>query len=213
MNNTKMLEMLNEGRIDELKAVLQDEIYAKNLNKTPDAKKRYAAMKKYFKMVDSSREVCQKPCAIKFEGRPYNSFTNSYSLALTTESCGEITMFDTERLNYPDISRLVDTTGPEGKIDILKVIAEAKSKGYKLKKSELMRNDYLMRYNGAYFRIGLLDSTYAIIANDEVPSVYHSGGGRGKLTVVNDIGICVVMPVYMEGGPDENAVVVEVENQ
>ena len=33
----------------------------------------------------------------------------------------------------------------------------------------------------------------------------------GKLTIENDIGIAVVMPVFMEDGPDEDAVVVEVD--
>lgn len=151
------------------------------------------------------------PCAIEFEGRHYNSFTNTYSLALTTESCGEIKMFDTEHGTYPDISRLVDRTGPEGRIDINRVVAEAKSKGYKLNKSAMMSNDYLMHYNGSYFRIGLVDSTHAIIADGNEVSAYHGGGRRGKLTISNDIGICVIMPVFLDGGPDEGAVVIEAE--
>ena len=210
MRNAKILEMLNKGLIIELKTLLEDEIYQESLKSNPDSKKRYMAMKKYFTMVDNPREICKKPCEIEFEGKKYNSFTNSYSLALTTESCGEIEMFDTEKGTYPDISRLVDTTGPEGKIDFSKVFAEAKSKGYKLKKAEIFRNKYLMHYGDSYFRISLLDSTYGIIADGKEASVYHGGGRRGKLTIKNDIGIGVVMPVFMDGGPDEDAVVVEV---
>ena len=49
MRNTLVLEMLNAGRIDELKKILEDEIYEDSLKVKPGAKKRYAAMKKYFK--------------------------------------------------------------------------------------------------------------------------------------------------------------------
>lgn len=210
MNSSKALEMINNGRIEDLKKALQDEIYTETLKKKPDAKKRYSAMKKYFTLVENPREICKKPCAIEFNGEPYNSFTNSYSLALTTESCGEIEMFDTNNGTYPDISRLVDLTGSEDTIDISKVIAEAKSLGYKLKKSELFGNKYLMYYNGAYFRIALIDSTFGIIDDGEPASVYHGGGRRGKLIIKNDIGIAVVMPVFMEDGPDEDAIVIEV---
>lgn len=211
MRNEKVLEMLNEGKIDDLKVALHDEIYEEALKSKLGAKKRYAAMKKYFKLTDSVREVCQKPCKIIFDGKDYNSFTNSYSLVLTTESCGEIIMFDTETGNYPDISRLIDLTGIEGTIDFEKVIAEAKSKGYKLKKSEMMNNNYLMLYNGAYFRIALIDSTYGIIANGQPSYVYHGGGRKGTLTIKNDIGICVIMPVFIEGEPDESTIVIEVQ--
>lgn len=211
MKSSIVLELLEQNRIEDLKAKLQDEIFTESLKTKPDAKKRYSAMKKYFTLVENPREICKKPCAIEFEGREYNAFTNSYSLALTTESCGEITMFDTENGTYPDISRLIDLSGPEGRIDFNRVIAEAKSKGYKLKKSAMMSNDYLMHYNGSYFRIALLDSTYSILADGQEASVYHGGGSRGKLTFQNDIGIGVIMPVFMEDGPDETAVVIEAE--
>ena len=209
MKSSKVLEMLQQNRIEELKAELQDEIFTESLKVKPNAKKRYAAMKKYFTLADSAREICQKPCAIEFEGEKYNSFTNSYSLALTKEPCGEITMFDTSTGNYPDISRLVDLTGHEDKIDFNKVIAEAKSKGYKLKRVELMSNDYLMRYNGAYFRIALVDCTYGIIADGEKATVYHSGDKFGKLTIKNDIGICVVLPIRMDGKPAEWVTIID----
>lgn len=211
MNSSKALEMLNNGRIEDLKKALQDEIYNDSLKGKPNAKKRYTAMKKYFTLVDNPREICKKPCEILYNGEAYNSFTNSYSLALTTESCGEIEMFDTANGTYPDISRLIDLTGPEAKIDISRVIAEAKSQGYKLKKSELFSNKYLMHYNGSYFRIALLDSTFSIVDDGEPVSVYHGGGRRGKLTIQTSIGIAVIMPVFMEDGPESDAVVIEAE--
>lgn len=211
MNSVKALEMLNNGRIEDLKKALQDEIYTESLKGKTDAKKRYSAMKKYFTLIDNPREVCKKPCKINYNGKTYNSFTNSYSLALTTESCGEIEMFDTENGTYPDITRLVDTTGPKSTIDISKVIAKAKSLGYKLKKSEMYKSDYLMHFNNSYFRIALLDSTFGIIDNGEPATVYHAGGRKDKLTIETNLGVAVVMPLFIEDGPDEGTVVIEAE--
>lgn len=211
MNSVKVLEMLNNGRIEDLKKALQDEIYTESLKGKTDAKKRYSAMKKYFTLVDSARDVLKKPCKLNYNGKSYHSFTNSYSLALTTESCGEIEMFDTENGTYPDITRLIDTTGPKTTIDISKVIAEAKSLGYKLKKIEMFKNNYLMHFNNSYFRIVLLDSTFGIIDDGEPATVYHAGGCKDKLTIETSIGLAVIMPLFMADGPEEGTVVIEAE--
>jgi hypothetical protein len=211
MRSSKVLEMLNKGRIEELKVELQDEIYAETLKKKPDAKKRYAAMKKYFSYVTSAREVCMKPCKIEYEGKDYISFTNSYTLVLTTESCGEIKLYDTSAGNYPDVTRLIHFDGEERIVDFNKVIAEAKSKGYKLKKSESFSNEYLFHYDDAYFRMALIDSAYGIINDGGEATVYHVGGSKRPMVIKNDIGVCVIMPVFLDGGPSEYAVVVEVE--
>lgn len=211
MKSSIVLELLEQNRIEELKAKLQDEIFTESLKTKPDTKKRYSAMKKYFTLADSSREICQRPCAVEYEGREYNAFTNLYSLVLTTESCGEIKMFDTSNGTYPEVGRLIDLTGLEGRIDFERVLAEAKSKGYKLKKSAMMSNEYLMHYSGSYFRIALIDSTYSVIADGQKASVYHGKTSPGKLSIQNNIGIAVIMPVRMDDGPGEGTVVIEAE--
>lgn len=213
MRNVKVLEMLNEGRIEELKALLQDEIYEESLKTTPNARKRYTAMKKYFTYHKPARECLQKPCPVTFERKEYISFTNSWSLALTTEKCGEIKFFDDPE-RYPNVTRLISFDGVKKKIDISKVIAKAKSLGYKLTKSEVNRNfKYLMKYDGSYYKIGLLDATYSIIDNGEVAMSYHRSGERGPLTLQNDIGFCIIMPVKFESDPEEDGehVVVDVD--
>lgn len=101
MQASRVLEMIQKGRIEELIAKLKDEIYANTLKRKPNAKKRYSAMKKYFTYADSIREVCQKPYPIEFEGVKYTSFTNSYTLVLTTEGTGEIELFDDANGRYP----------------------------------------------------------------------------------------------------------------
>lgn len=208
MRNTQILEMLDKGRIDDLKTALQDEIYTESLKSKPNAKKRYTAMKKYLSYTENAREILKKPCEVDIEGNKYTAFCNSYSLALTRETCGEIELCS-EPDRYPPVANLLRYDGSEGKIDFGKVLAEAKSKGYKLKKSELMSNDYLMYYGGAYFRIGLVDITYGIIDDGKEAIVYHVKNARRPITITTDIGVCVVMPVFIDGEPE--GVVVKVE--
>lgn len=212
MRNAKVMEMINNGKIEELKALLRDEIYEESLKIKPNAKKRYMAMKKYFSYTDSSREVLRKPYVIQYDGEKFTSFCNSYSIVLTRESSGEIELFNEENGTYPDVTRLIRFDGKEKKIDISRVIAEAKSKGYKLKKSEVGYGyEYLMRYDGSYFKIGLLDASYGIINNGEEATVYHKEGPNNPLTITTDIGIAFIMPVRYDGDPEEDGkIVIEV---
>ena len=209
MRNAKILEMINNGKIEDLKAMLQDEIYEESLKVKPNAKKRYMAMKKYFSYTDSTREALQKPCVVEYEGEKRTSFCNSYSLSLTRESTGEIELFDEANGTYPDVTRLIRFDGKEEKIDISRVIAEAKSKGYKLKKSEVGYGyEYLMNYGGSYFKIGLVDMTYGIINNGSEATVYHKEGPNNPITITTDIGIAFIMPVRYDSDPEEDGKIV-----
>lgn len=211
MRSLKVLEMINNGQIEELKTMLQDDIYQESLKFKPNEKKRYIAMKKYFSYVNQTRECLQKPCEVEFEGKRYISFTNSWSLVLTTEDCGDIEMFDESKGKYPDVCRLIRFDGIKKKIDFNKVIAEAKSKGYRLNKSEVNHTfKYLMLYDGTYYKIGLIDASYKIIDDGEVAMTYHPDGERMPLTIQTDIGVCMVMPVKFEGEPDDSRVIIEV---
>ena len=213
MKSSKVLEMIKKGRLEDLKIALQDEVYQDSLKGTVNAKKRYAAMKRYFTYHTSAIEYLMKPCTIIFEDRPYTCFTNSWSLALTTEPTGEIELFDESNGKYPDIKSKIRFDGIKKKIDFNKVIAEAKSKGYKLSKKEVgHRFQYLMLYDGAYYKIGLIDATYGIINNGEPAMTYHPDGEKTPLTIQNDLGFCIIMPVFMHAGkPDESHTVIEVK--
>lgn len=215
MRNTLVLDMLNSNRIEELKKMLEDEIYGESLKVKPGAKKRYAAMKKYFKYHTSVRECLQKPCRIVFEDKDYISFTNSWSLVLTTEDCGEIELWDESNGKYPDVTRLIRFDGIKKKLNFREVIAEAKSKGYRLNKKEVEGNfTYLLLYDGTYYKIGLLDATYSIIDNGEIAITYHPDGVRMPLTIKNDIGLCMIMPVKYDGDTDpeeEGKIVIRVD--
>lgn len=208
MLNTRALELLNAGRIEELKTALQDEIYADSLKGKPNAKKRYNAMKRYLKTISDSRPILTKPCEVEFEGKKYASFTNSYSLVLTTESCGELEMCS-EPERYPEVGRLISFNGKPEKVDFNKVLAEAKSRGYKYGKYAIHNNDYLMRYKGGYFRIALVDITYGILDEGEAVDVYFNGRLR-PITIQNDLGIGIVLPIRYDGEEYPDSVVVDV---
>lgn len=212
MRTARVLRMINDGKIEELKAELQDEIYSETLKKKPNAKKRYSAMKKYFTYHTTVRECLQKPCAIEFEGKPYTCFTNSWSLALTTEPTGEIKLWDESNGKYPDVTRLIRFDGIKKQINFGEVIAEAKSLGYKLSKTEVGPGfKYLMLYDGTYYKIGLIDATFGIIDDGNIAMTHHPDGEKMPLTITNDLGLCIIMPVYMhDGEPGEDKVVIEV---
>ena len=215
MLNTLVLEMLNAGRIEELTKMLEDEIYEDSLKVKPGAKKRYSVMKKYFKYHTSVRECLRKPCRVVFEDKDYISFTNTWSLCLTTEDCGEIELWDESNGKYPDVTRLIRFDGIKKKLNFREVIAEAKSKGYRLNKKEVdSRFTYLLLFDGTYYKIGLLDATYSIIDNGEIAITYHPDGERMPLTIKNDIGMCMIMPVKYKDGVDPEAdgkIVIKVE--
>ena len=200
----KILEMLNDNRIEELKKIIRDEIYADALKSKPGAHKRYLAMKKYFKHVVSEREFLKKPCIIEYQGETYTSFCNSYSLALTKESCGEIELYaDVDR--YPDVSRLIRYDGRGCKIDLKRAIAEAKTEGYTLTKNEayLHKFKFLLRYKNALYRLGLVDITFSIIDDGE-PVLVHAGDSENSpITIETSIGICTVMPVRIKSEADD----------
>lgn len=202
MQNTKILEMLNNGQIEELKALIQEEIFTNELKSKPGAKQRYLAMKKYFSYIKNSNPALAKPCMIEFEGEKYTSFVNGYSIALTKESSGEMQLFE-EPEKYLNVEKMIRYDGDVKKIDFNLILAEAKSRGYKLKSSEVDQNGdfrYVMHYNDAYFKIGLLDSTFSIINDGGKTTVYLKDERHSPLIIKNDIGVCLVLPFNYDKG-------------
>ena len=112
---------------------------------------------------------------------------------------------------------MVTYDGKKREIDFKRVLAEAKSKGYKIKKSEVEAGNnfkYVMHYDGAYYKIGLLDATYSIIDNGEKAEVYHQDGKKtSPMIIKNDIGVCVVLPINFDAEDFKNdgKIVIEVE--
>lgn len=216
MQNTKVLEMINDGQIEALKALLQDEIFTDSLKGNKNAKKRYAAMKRYFKYPMQNNPVLQMPCKdIVVHGEKYNSFTDGYTLVLTTESIGELESYDNSKNTYFKLESMVDFSLAKSieEIDLNKILTEAKSKGYKYKKSEIgigQDFQYIFKYKDGYFKVGLLDQAFSIINDGEKAEVYYTGA-KSLLLIKTTIGIAGILPFNPKTDVKEKKRVIYVE--
>ena len=201
MKNTKVLEMLNNGQIEELKALLQDEIFTEGLANTSGEKKRYSAMKRYFKFKDrNAAKSWQVPCMdINVHGERYNSFVDGYSIVLTKESIGEMESYDNSKNDYFKMDKMIDFSSANSieKVNLNKILAEAKANGYKYKMSELASGEftYYFRYKEGFYKVGILDQAYSIINDGEEAEVYYSGA-KNVLLIKTNIGIAGILPFY-----------------
>lgn len=199
MQNTKVLEMINNGQIEELKALLRDEIFTDSLKGNGNAKKRYSAMKRYFKFPDSTNEALNMPCKdIKVFGNTYNSFVNGYTIVLTTESIGEMESYDNTNESYFKVASMLSLSDAKSVdiFDVNAILAEAKTKGYKYKKSEVGQHQdfqYCFKYKEGYFKVGLLDQAFSIIDDGKESEVYYNGA-KGLLLIKTSIGIAGILP-------------------
>lgn len=200
MRNTKILEMLENGQVAELKAIIRDEIYRDGIKNSPSALQRHSAMKKYFTYVRSGNPMLSMPCMVSYRGEKYTAFTNGMSLVLTREECGAMEFFN-GRGNYLDVEKTMpsdwDRDGVPANLNL--PLAIAKSRGYKIKKSEIEEGGdfkYVLHHDGAYFKVGVLDSAYAIINDGTTARVYRPCGRNmySSMVITNSIGICLILP-------------------
>lgn len=194
MKNTIVLEMLNNGEIEQLKALLTEEIYKDSLGKNGNAKNRYPAMKRFFKFPLDNREAFIKPCKdVIVNGKSYNSFLDGYCFALTTEDIDTLETFDKTDKKYFDVERIVNLcmNGEMEEVNLSAILARGKSKGYKFKKSEIAIGDdfqYLLKYKDAYYKFGLFDRAFSVINDGEKAEVYYTGS-KGILLIKTSVGM------------------------
>lgn len=215
MKNTRVLEMLNNGEIEELKKLLEDEIYQNGLKGNGNAKQRYAAMKRYFKYTDKNANIAMTmPCEnVTVNGGIYNSFVDGYTFALTTEGIGEIAGFDKLKGEYFHVEKMVNFSGNMEKINLNAVLAEAKSKGYKYKKSELGNYgnfQYVFKYEDGYYKVGLLDQAYSIVNDGEEAEVYYTSS-KSLLMIKTSIGICGILPFYFIDSMNKTKTIIDIK--
>lgn len=216
MKNTMVLEMINNGEIEELKKLLTEEIYKDSLNVDSNAKTRYSAMKRFFKYVTSPIEACQKPCKdISVHGTNYNCFCDSFCIALTNESVDMFECFDKTKGNYMNIEGLIKFNNAQSveEINLNKALAEAKSKGYKFSKNECSQADfkYALKYKEAYYKMAFIDKAYSIVNDGENAKVYYTNK-LAPLLIETSIGIAVVCPFKANNDVEEKKIIVCVEN-
>ena len=223
MKTERILEMINNNEVEELKKILQDEIYTNHLKGSPGKKKRYAAMKRFFKYVTQNNPALLSPCrgvevSTGMLSGKYNCFCDSYSIVLSTEDIGKIKPYNTDKGKYFDIEKLLCDNINDlhiSRIDFNSVLAKAKSLGYKLIKSEVSGNyEYILKYkpfddkDSAYFKIGLFDKAFSIIDDGKPCEVYYMNR-KAPLFIKSSIGLCLVLPINASEDIEEQKTIIE----
>lgn len=211
MKAQQVLKMLNEGKTEELKALLSDEIYKSEIQ-DKDGRNRYSAMKRFFRFADKNlREAFKMPCKdIEYNGKLYNCFMDNYCFVITMESISNMENYDNSNKDYFNVAKFISFNGDMEKLDLNAVLANAKAKGYKFKKSELSikKGLYLFKYKETYYKIALLDKVYAIINDGEEAEVYYSGKNN-VLIIKNNIGVAGICPMKLKDDIDSKIIIIE----
>ena len=204
MKNTKILEMIHAGKIEELTDLLKEEIYTEELKHRGNLKRRYAAMKRYFKYSTATIEQLQKPCEnISFNGCTYNSFSDGMTAVLTTEGIGWIEPFNEKKSGkYFDISKIFDAQNRDirksAKMDLKKIIAFAKSNGYSYKKTEVSRLTewtFAVKLFDRLFSVGKLEQAFSIIDDGNIADCSYINR-QSPLMFETSVGMGLILPIY-----------------
>lgn len=205
MRNEKILEMLNNGEIEELKKIISDEIYNNSLDKNSNAKSRYKAMKDFYKFPSNKTDTrFLKPCKKSIRGQFYNCFLSADILVCAKESTGSIELYNEkeEEKEWFNVEKLINTSGHEiiENIDFNDILAEAKSKGFKTIKQEIHFEEcakYYLHFREAYYKIGLIYKGYSIIDSGKNQEVFYKDK-TSPLYIYNSLGIVMLMPVRID---------------
>lgn len=205
MKNEKILEMLNNGEIEELKKVISEEIYNNSLNKNGNAKSRYKAMKDFYKFPSDKTDTrFLKPCKKSIRGQLYNCFLSSDVLVCTKESTGNIELYNEkeEAREWFNVEKLINASDFEiiENIDFNDILSEAKSKGFKPIKQEIKCGEcakYYLHFRDAYYKIGLLNKGYSIIEGGKHQEIFYNGK-VSTLYIYNSLGVVMLLPVRID---------------
>lgn len=204
MKNAKILEMIHAGKIEELTDLLKEEIYTEEMGHKGNLKRRYAAMKRYFKYSTATKEQYRKPCEnVSFNGCFYNSFTDGITAVLTTEGIGWIEPFNEKKNGkYFDISKIFDIQNRDerksAKMDLKKIIAFAKSNGYSYKKKEVSRDmewTFAVKLFDGVFSIGKLEQAFSIIDDGNIADCSYINR-KSPLMFQTSVGMGLTLPIY-----------------
>lgn len=205
MKNEKILEMLNNGEIEELKKVISEEIYNNSLDKNSNAKSRYKAMKDFYKFPSNKTDTrLLKPCKKSIRKQVYNCFLSPDILVCSKESTGNIELYNEkeEARKWFDPEKLININNFEvvENIDFNDILSEAKSKGFKPIKQEIKYGEcakYYLHFRDAYYKIGLLNKGYSIIDGGKHQEVFYNGK-VSPLYIYNSLGVVMLLPVRID---------------
>lgn len=224
MKADKILTMIEEGKIEDLKKMLRDEIYMNSLKASGriGSTQRYAAMKRYFKYSDPNKDKrTAYPCKDivvnhTIVNGKFNCFVDGCSAVLTTEDIGEREDFESvvDNQEYFNVNKLFGhfQIDPE-EIDINKTLAKAKSMGYKFSKKEIeygCKSKYVWKLGDIYSKIGILDQAFGII-NDGEPAKVWSYNPKAPILIGTSIGFALVLPIVLKEEEKHNFQIIEMD--
>ena len=192
MKNEKILQLLEENKIETLKELLKKELLEKELKKS-NRGNRNKAVKRFFKF--------------EHNNLIFNNFTEKNGYYYMADGCCAVktteqpimleNKIDYDEFRGKDMEPLYDTsiTKKYENIDIKKVLIDAKINGYRYAKKETTANaSYYFKFKDTYFKIGLLDKAFSVIDNNKPVTLYYRGK-RSALMIANEIGQVLIMPM------------------
>lgn len=211
MKAEKILTMIEEGKIEDLKKMLRDEIYMDVLKACGRIRstQRYAAMKRYFKYSDPNKDKrTAYPCKdievndFIVNGK-FNCFSDGCSIVLTTEDIGELADFNSVagEKDYLNIERYIGNYNNDPQeVNINEVIAKAKIMGYKFSKKEIeydCKPEYVWKLGDIYGKIGILDQAFSIINDGESAKVW-TYSPKAPVLIGTSVGFALVLPIVLK---------------
>lgn len=216
MNNIKILKMLENGQIENLKAVIKQEIYTDSLKRKSGARERYKAMLRFVKYnADNIRAKIRLPKEI--DGKLY--FTNGNCLVETSEEVGDIETSSEEFLDVEPIFNDVENKNKysyHSKLNVQDIVARAKSEGYKftakaLNDLNMVDKPVICKIHNSYYNLALLEYAYSIIADGETAIAIYSDNWRYGIFFETSVGRAYVLPIRYEKPYKDNEVIIEVK--
>jgi hypothetical protein len=154
-------------------------------------------MKRYFRFADDRNDFTCRPKQVD----ELACFCDGFTAVRTKESLADLPQYDDSDRPYVDLDKIMNVESANDyteEINFNEVFAEAKANGYKFKKNEVIQGDNFTTvffYNGAYFKVGLLDQAFSIVNDGENARVYSTGKATTPIKIITSIGECVLLPV------------------
>lgn len=194
MKPGEILEMLDEGRIEELKSRMKEEVKLEEVKNIPGGNARYKAMKEFYKHVKDEREYLSYALELTIGGEPYHAIYDPYSIAFTKESIGTIPVY--HKWDAPDIQKFLAVSvgdSPILTVDMEKILSDAKKQGYRHTVKEMQYGKggrFYLEGTQSFFKLGFVDKVFSII-NDgnparvfEVPKLMYIKTSLGMAVVL-----------------------------
>lgn len=189
----------------------------KTLNNTKLLESRLKAAQKYFTYHKNDISECtQLPCPVIFDNKPFMSFMNGFSIALTKDRIEMETVKDID--SYPDVSKIMPLIEETKTIDLHSAFAKAKENGYKLIKSEVSDNvTHFFKYGNMYYSIGLTDINFRIIDDGkpqkiQTEAIWCKQGKYPALIIKTSVGYAYILPTIGKYIDFEKSTIINLEN-